>query len=155
MGELLQRRRASAEERLARLGAELGPALPVVDGKACVYVTGSFGRGEASSHSDLDLFTVGQLQAPGLVQLDGMLLNAAQRLGFPEFAGDAEYLKHHTVDALVGTLGKPDDDATNTFTARLLMLLESRPLLEEAVYQATIRNVIGAYWRDYHDHKEE
>jgi predicted nucleotidyltransferase len=28
----------------------------IVKSKACVYATGSFGRGEASMHSDLDLF---------------------------------------------------------------------------------------------------
>jgi hypothetical protein len=49
------------------------------------------------------------------------------------------------------TLGTPEDDVTNTFTARLLLLLESCSLVEEAVYKEVIEEVIAAYWRDYED----
>ncbi len=53
------------------------------------------------------------------------------------------------------TLGTPEDDATNTLTGRLLLLLESRPLLGKQVYSEVIRTVIEAYWRDYQDHKDD
>ncbi len=49
----------------------------------------------------------------------------------------------------------PEDDATNTLTARLLLLLESCPLVESAVYQDVTGQVIAAYWRDYEDHKAD
>jgi hypothetical protein len=35
----------------------------------------------------------------------------------------------------------------------LLLLLESRPLLDSEVYREVIADVIAAYWRDYEDHK--
>lgn len=54
---------------------------------------------------------------------------------------------------LVSTLGKPDDDASNTFTARLLLLLESKSLLGDDVYIEAIADVIASYWRDFADHK--
>src|SRR5262249_36221355 len=47
------------------------------------------------------------------------------------------------------------DDATNTFTARLLLLLESRPLLGSAVYSRAVEKVVDAYWRDYQDHRHD
>jgi len=136
-------------------------------GKACVYATGSFGRGEASSHSDLDLFIVGKRNGkPGpdqkegslLKQLDDILIKAdlieaTRELGIPEFSGDGRYLTHYSVHEFTKTLGTPEDDVTNTFTARLLLLLESCSLLEESVYAEVIEDVIAAYWRDYEDHK--
>jgi hypothetical protein len=55
----------------------------------------------------------------------------------------------------VGTLGKPEDDVENTFTARLLLLLESFPLIGESVYQQITNDVIVAYWKDYEGHKSD
>jgi predicted nucleotidyltransferase len=166
MGELLERRRASSKERLERLRTELSQASARLHDKACVYVTGSFGRGEASEHSDLDLFIVGRatqketgtisaLSRLNQICVKADLVHATRQLKFEEFSGDGEYLEHYTVQQLVKSLGKPDDDASNTFTARLLLLLESRPLLEETVYKEAIESVIAAYWRDYEDHKDE
>ena len=62
---------------------------------------------------------------------------------------------HYAAHELTDTLGKPEDDVTNTFTARLLLLLESRPLLEATVYDEVTREVVAAYWRDYEDHKTD
>lgn len=76
-------------------------------------------------------------------------------LGIPEFSGDGEYLVHYTIRTLIRNLGTPEDDAQNTFTARLLLLLESRPLLDQGVYRQATEDVIAAYWRDYEDHKNE
>jgi hypothetical protein len=59
------------------------------------------------------------------------------------------------VHQLVKTLGTPEDGAKNTFTARLLLLLESRGLLNASVYEHVIEEVIRAYWRDYEAHKNE
>ena len=137
------------------------------------YATGSFGRCEASEHSDLDLFIAGKSEkiARGdgsgedfgqrnlLNHLDEIcvqaeLIQAARGLGFPEFSGDGRYLDHHSVYEFTNTLGTEKDDVANTFTARLLLLLESKPLLEDAVYNEIVQNVIESYWRDYEDHQD-
>jgi hypothetical protein len=78
-----------------------------------------------------------------------------RELSIPEFSGDGRYLAHYAAHELTDTLGRPEDDVTNTFTARLLLLLESRPLLETTVYQEVTREVVAAYWRDYEDHKTD
>lgn len=136
MGALLNERRKQTEDRLARFNTELKTAATIARDKACVYATGSFARGEAGTHSDLDLFIVGRVDGDErtLRKLDEICLKAeliemTRTLSIPDFSGDGEYLRHYTVDELVGSLGSSNDDATNTFTARLLLLLESRPLV--------------------------
>lgn len=162
MGDLLERRRAKTDERIGELKAELKEAEKLAADKACVYMTGSFGRGEASGYSDLDLFIAGKHRdsKPLLTGLDETLLKATlikatRKLGIPDFSGDGEYLQHYSVYQLVKTLGTPEDDAKNTFTARLLLVLESKSLLGGDVYEHVIAEAIHAYWRDYEDHKDD
>lgn len=166
MGALSERRRQTSN-RITELRKHLQAAEAIAAGKACVYATGSFGRGEASEHSDLDLFIVGRRNGkPGsdgkegslLKRLDDIrvkaeLIEVTRAMAIPEFSGDGRYLVHYSVDDFTKTLGTPQDDVTNTFTARLLLLLESCPLVEEAVYHEIIEDVVAAYWRDYEDHK--
>lgn len=168
MGELANRR-SETERRISEIREQLKDAEAIAKGKASVYVTGSFGRREASSYSDLDLFIVGKRDgreaADGkegslLRRLDEICLKAdlievTRNLEIPEFSGDGRYLAHYSVHEFTKTLGTPEDDVTNTFTARLLLLLESCPLLEESVYREITEEVVAAYWRDYEDHKSD
>jgi hypothetical protein len=163
VGNLIKRRRAETDNRLSKIQALLKGAAKIAGGKGCVYATGSFGRGEASQFSDLDLFIVGQTLADGgraLGNLDEIcikadLVDATRKLKIPDFSGDGVYLVHYTIDELVDALGTSKDDSSNTFTARLLLLLESQPLIGKEVYTQAIDKVIMAYWRDFEDHKKE
>jgi hypothetical protein len=168
MGQLADRR-SEANRRIATLRERLAEAETLAKGKACVFATGSFGRREASAHNDLDLFIVGKRNGnPGRDGKQGSLLNrldeicikadlilATREMGIPEFSGDGRYLTHYSVDEFTKTLGTPEDDVTNTFTARVLLLLESCPLLEPEVYKEITGEVVAAYWRDYEDHKAD
>jgi len=164
MRELAERRKQTSE-RLQQIRNGLTDTEALANNKACVYATGSFGRCEASKFSDLDVFIVGKNRPDGkegsaLAQLDaiciqGDLIRLARQMGFPPFSGDGKYLTHHAVGDLTDTLGTPEDDATNTFTARLLLLLESCPLVGEKVHTEIKEEVIDAYWRDYDDHQAE
>ena len=163
----LPARRLQTKERIGEIRSELGPAAKLADGKACVYATGSYGRAEASKFSDLDLFILGKND--GIVGPDGRegnllkrldeicikadLIEITRKMGISEFSGDGKYLIHYSVQELTKTLGTQEDDVTNTFTARLLLLLESRPLMGDGVYHEAVDDVIAAYWRDYEDHK--
>jgi predicted nucleotidyltransferase len=155
---LLSERRARASERLGALRSELDAVADRARGRACVYVTGSYGRGEASEHSDLDLFVVSLVEpndatwSVASAEVRRELDRARTECRFPSSAGTADFALEHHVDRLVGALGQPQDDAENTFTARLLLLLESRPLIEEVVYRDVIDRVLRAYWRDFEDH---
>jgi len=160
--DILERRRKETAERIKELQALLDAADKLCADKACVYVTGSFGRCETSQYSDLDLFIAGYgtSEKPDLSRLDEILVKAdlieATRIQkIPEFSGDGSYLKHYTVAELLQSLGTPHDDVSNTFTARLLLLLESGPLIGEAVYKRITNDVIAEYWGDYEDHKND
>ncbi len=166
MTGIIAERRASSSERLSQLSKRLTEATTICSHRACVFVTGSFGRGEGGPHSDLDVFIAGRShrdregnEVRELPRLDEICLKrelivATRELKFPEFSGDGEYVKLYTIDELVRTTGRPEDDATNTFTARLLLLLESRPLIGDAVYQEAIDSAIEKYWRDFKGHED-
>ncbi len=126
----------------------------------CIYVTGSFGRLEASEYSDLDLFFVhrGSSSSNSIPRirktlLDADLIRAVQDLQFPEFSNDGEYLTVHYLDDIRGAMGGPDDDFRNFFTARLLLLLESQPLFNDVLYEGILKEIIDSYWRDYPNHE--
>lgn len=78
MGEILNQRRKEAAQRVEELRKELLDAEKICGEKACVYAIGSFGRGEASPHSDLDLFIAGQgtPEKPVIRGLDEILIKA-------------------------------------------------------------------------------
>jgi predicted nucleotidyltransferase len=162
MGKVLETRRNNTRTRFQELQKQLNTAAKTAANRVCVYATGSFGRGEASDYSDLDLFIVGlgqknsrKLSRLQEICLEAELILATQRLRIPEFSGDGEYLVHYTQHELVEALGKRHDDANNTFAARLLLLLESKPVLGQRVYEQTIDSVIAKYWRDYADHEDD
>ena len=124
--------------------------------RLCIYVTGSFGRLEASEHSDLDVFFMHEgSHAKDAVPrirktlLDADLIRAAQELGFPQFSNDGQYLQIHYIDDILHNLGGPEDDFKNHFTARLLLLLESRPLHNPSLYRKFMKEIIDSYYRDY------
>lgn len=157
---MIEDRRAYTSDRFESLRQKLQEAEALCQGKACVYATGSFARGEAHQWSDLDLFIVGQesngkreLSRLDEIRVKADLIETTQAESIPEFSGDGKYLEHYTASHLIKTLGKPEDDATNTFTARLLLLLESKPLLGQDIYDRVLDEVVSAYWQDYIDHK--
>jgi predicted nucleotidyltransferase len=164
MGKVIEGRKKFSEDRFVLLRTELTDAPKICSDKACVYATGSFGRREASEHSDLDLFIValddkesqtndrGKLTRLDEILLKAELIRAARALRFPEFSKDGRFLQHHTSGQLIEATGKPDDDALNTFTARLLLLLESRALIGEEVHSMVINEVIAEYWEEFPSH---
>ena len=112
MGETLDIRRSTTNARFEQLRAELQEAEKLLANKACVYATGSFGRGEAGAFSDLDVFIAGKAEGNDrlLSPLDEILVKAdliaaVRKLNIPDFSGDGEYLTHYTVHELVKTLG--------------------------------------------------
>lgn len=58
MGKVIEERRQFSDGRFQLLRDSLDKAEEICGDRACVYATGSFGRREASEHSDIDLFIV-------------------------------------------------------------------------------------------------
>jgi hypothetical protein len=163
MGRIIEDRRQFSDERFEGLRKSLKLAPEICADKACIYAGGSFGRREASRFSDLDLFIVSlSYQKDGIDQsylsklneilLKAELIRAAKELQFPEFSQDGRFLQHHTGRRLIKSTGNQYDDYENTFTARLLLLLESKPLAGAEVHARVIDDVIERYWREFPDY---
>ncbi|UWR10890.1 nucleotidyltransferase domain-containing protein [Sulfitobacter mediterraneus] len=159
-----------SKQKLESLSSSLETAAQLIENKACVYATGSYGRLEAGPESDLDLFIVsvtgdkmeeGDEEYPRLlsgieeIKLQYHLIQCVEDNGLPEFDGDGKYLVCHTFHGFVEYLGSREDDAKNTLTGRLLLLLESRPLLGHQIYEDLVAHVVGHYFRDFADNRGE
>lgn len=160
--KLLTRRGCFSRERLERLRGEISGISELKDlPNLCIYVTGSYGRHEASEFSDCDLFFIYD-EAKGVsiprlnkVLIDSDIIKACREMGFPEFSDDGEYLEIHSLQEIKRELGGRHDDYKNYFTARLLLLLESKPLYNSKLYNRIVSDVIDAYYRDYHNHEDD
>ena len=164
----LERRRRYTKDTLEQLREKMANAPHYLASNACICVIGSFGRGEASQFSDADAFIVGKSEPVGgtggsrslLRPLDAIcvkaeMVKAVRQLGIRDFDGDGRYLISHHVNELIETLGTPNDDVVNTFTHRLLLLLEGYPVVGEDVYDDITQLIIAKYWRDYGDHEDD
>jgi hypothetical protein len=165
MGKIIEERRKFSDARFELLRKSIEQAQTLCADKACVYATGSFGRSEANSHSDIDLFIVSlsddvdehRTVRSRLSKLDEILLKAelirvSQKLEFPPFSKDGQFLQQHTAWKLIKSTGDQYDDAENAFTARLLLLLESKPLIANDVHAKIINDVIAKYWSEFPRH---
>jgi hypothetical protein len=132
------------------------------DEPLCVYATGSYGRLEAWEGSDIDLFFLYDDAEPRkrfafttFVRLAACLVDATEDMGFPPFSGDGKYLDVGYVKQMEEVLGSPQDDSINAFTARMLLLLESRPVHHAELYDRLLERVISFYYRDFPDHSSD
>jgi hypothetical protein len=154
-------RREYSLSRLAELGRHLDPREAVVaERPLCTYATGSYGRLEAGPSSDIDLFFLcdfggdGEFPFTVFVRLAAAIIEATEEMGFPPFTGDGQYLEVHHVERMENVLGSPEDDSINAFTARMLLLLESRPVFAPGLYDKLLERVVSFYFRDYVDHPD-
>lgn len=153
-----------SSEKLGSVKKSLSTAEELVGQRVCVYATGSYGRLEAGPNSDLDLFIVSDVVArksengpksermlSGIdeIKLQYHLICCVKENKLPDFDGDGKYLSCHTFEEYVKYLGGPDDDAKNSLTGRLLLLLESKPLIGFTEYDRLIDHVIEKYFLDY------
>ncbi|MDX6682309.1 MAG: hypothetical protein QOG94_2348 [Solirubrobacteraceae bacterium] len=158
-----QTRREYSAQRLRELGGRLEALNPLLrDHPLCVYATGSYGRLEGWSGSDIDLFFLydgaddsRRFPWTTFLRLSSRLIEATEEMGFPPFSGDGRYLEVQYVHEMEKVLGSPRDDSLNAFTARMLLVLESRPLHDDELYQRLLKRIIGFYYRDYEDHPDD
>lgn len=148
--------------RLRELGSALDAASLLDGHPLCVYVTGSYGRLEAWSGSDIDPFFLydsadqsERFPWTSFVRLSARLIDTANEMQFPPFSQDGRYLEVQYVSEMERVLGSPNDDSLNAFTARMLLLLESQPLHDGSVYERLLERIIGFYYRDFEDHADD
>jgi predicted nucleotidyltransferase len=148
------------------LDERLSPILNNYDTESlCLYVTGSYGRREASESSDLDIFFIENNREANhrnitnidITRVKAEVIRISEEMIFPAFSNDGQYLEMHSLKDILDVLGGREDDFKNYFTARVLLLLESYPVYDKdgRAYQVTLDNVIESYYRDYHDHETD
>ncbi len=125
----------------------------------CIYATGSYGRHEASENSDIDLFFLDAKEESPTSNIDKTLINAqviktCRAMKLPEFSKDGGYLTIHNIKDILFNLGSPVDDYKNYFTARMLLLLESKPIYNEELHELCIKKIIERYFIDFPDHSK-
>ncbi len=116
----------------------------------CVFAAGSLGRYETGQISDLDLFIVSSKKIGKLdeYKLFSDLIRLNEDLHLPEFSSDGKFLKVHHLEELIKATGDDKDDLENQFTTRLLLLLESKPISNDTLYEECLAQVLGNYFRD-------
>lgn len=129
-------------------------------GEICVYACGSLGRLELTEHSDLDLFFISLHKGekdPMDIKLNqyrffSKMYDINQEMGFSEPSKGGAYWTFIKKDCLLD-IGSRSEDYNNSFTARLLLLLESRLIYNESGYNLLVKETIGRYFRDFEEHK--
>lgn len=145
--------------RLNVLRGEVGKIEELAKNTLCIYTTGSYGRHEASENSDLDLFFLDADEERPTSNIDKTLINAkviqiCRAMKLPEFSKDGGYLTIHNIGDILLNLGSPIDDYKNYFTARMLLLLESKPIYNEELHAKCIEKIIERYFIDFPDHSK-
>ncbi len=127
-----------------------------------VFGAGSYARHEASKYSDIDLFFLCRKGRNKQInprtkelRMFGKMIEVVEQLKFPNFSNDCQYLNVLSTGDILQHLGSPTDDHENYFTARMLLLLESKCLYGDKIYNKVIAEIVHSYFADYPNHSHE
>ena len=117
---LAERNRRSGA-RLDSVREALNESPMVRDNPLAIFCAGSLARMESGRKSDLDLFVTAEAgdhhselrRRLFQITLFSELMAINQRLGFPPFGNDGEYLKVYFTEDLTSRTGSPSDDSEN------------------------------------------
>ena len=151
----LAERNRRSKARLGDVREALNESDLVRDKPLAIFCAGSLARMESGTKSDLDLFVTAKAGRHGEVRkhlfqiaLFSELMAINGQLGFPPFSNDGEYLKVYFMEDLTSRTGSPRDDSENLFTTRMLLMLESQPIVHEDIYREHLRTILELYYRD-------
>lgn len=119
------------------------------------YAVGSVGRLEAGPHSDIDIFFVIQPedknQSFNLMKIKAFadFIKITEQLELPPLSNDGKYLEILSIEDMEKEFGAPSDDFNNLFTARMLLILESKWLFNKDSYEIILDRILETYFRDY------
>ncbi|MDP1680201.1 MAG: hypothetical protein Q8L39_00305 [Burkholderiales bacterium] len=154
----LQERSSYSKELLTNVRNKLQTFPSCNSAHLCIYAAGSLARQETGRVSDLDLFFIGycptrdankrSIMRTHEIQIFADLIKLNSDLKLEPFSADGQYLKIHELDHIIGGTGSLEDDSENLFTTRLLLLLESKVIAGQPVYEQAVDRVLEMYFRD-------
>ncbi len=163
--EIIENTKAKSLNILDEIRRKMCQKFPIEDERyenICVYACGSLGRLEMTKNSDLDLFFISlhDGKADPMEQnlnkyiFFSKLYDINHTMEFPDPSKGGEYWSFiNKTDFL--DIGSRKEDFNNSFTARLLFMLESKPLYNEGAYNQLLKETISKYFVDYQDHQDE
>jgi hypothetical protein len=69
-------------------------------------------------------------------------------LGLGPLSNDGQFLKVYSLEDMLKSLGAPQDDSENSFTARMLLLLESKSVWNDDIFEDATKQIVEHYFRD-------
>ncbi|GGD39635.1 hypothetical protein [Pseudoxanthomonas indica] len=115
------------------------------------FCAGSLSRLESGKNSDLDIFIVSNGSDVPPLKTARILTRVAdlnEKLGFPPFSDELRYMKIYSRKDIVEDTGKPRDDSENSFTTRMLLLLEGSSLCNQVLHDEVVTEICTNYFRD-------
>jgi hypothetical protein len=124
--------------------------------KIIVAVAGSLGRMDASfGISDFDYLLLLDDESIDGNAIDAKLREVAAELNLPPPNPHGAFVKPIGVEELIRRTGSPDEDVA-TMAKRLLLLMESKPVYNEAGFKNVIERILAKYLgRVTQDHSKE
>lgn len=130
----------------------------------CIYVCGSLGRLEMTVNSDLDLFFISLNDENNKVRNISSNINKYlffselyrinNKLKYEDPSREGLYWDFISKKNLLD-IGSNIEDYNNGFTARMLLILESKPIINEDAYNKLAIEIIDKYFKDYIYHKKD
>lgn len=158
--------KVQSQEKLRNLIEKLKHAYPqdnTFHKRVCIYACGSLGRLEMAENSDLDLFFIimnsgkkGKEELCSNIEkynFFSKLHDINKNLAYKEPSKNGIYWDFISQDKLLD-IGSREEDFNNSFTARMLLLLESKPLYNEKSYNRLVNLIVKKYFIDYKGHSE-
>ncbi|MNX81725.1 Nucleotidyltransferase domain protein [compost metagenome] len=165
IAKFYEKRRAFSESQISEFSKRLQKSkhLSAFD-NLLIYSAGSYARGEASPFSDIDLFFIHndidnpEIEDPrlkGIRAIASVIREMEEGMDFPPPSNDGQFLSVVKLSDVLEHLGGMEDDYRNHFTARMLLMLESRVIYSPDDYRSVMSKIVESYMRDYGDHIEE
>jgi predicted nucleotidyltransferase len=150
------KRRQESQELINKLKDQIKIIEAIDANNITIFVAGSLGRMEFGIKSDIDFFLIAEERVNKLknIEILGQLINLNHQLKLPEFSNDGRFLRIHCLDDMIIKTGSPNDDHENLFTTRILLMLESRAILNEDLYQNALKKIIKNYFKDKKGHED-
>lgn len=163
--EIMERTKEVSLQKLDELRTKMTQAFPAQDEKykgICVYACGSLGRLEMTLNSDLDLFFVSMNDCEEDLMKKNLnrylffakLYEINREMEFSEPSKCGEYWDFINKNDMLD-IGSRKEDFNNSFTTRLLLVLESKPIFNMEAYDHLVEETVNRYFVDYDDHQNE
>ena len=161
--DILDKSKNDSREKLIKLKEEIESTFKEKNDfyeNLCIYACGSLGRLEVMNDSDLDLFFIladkgdEAFKCSNLDKYDffAKLHTINKNNNFKRPTKEGLYWEFISQKDLLD-IGSRKEDYINSFTARMLLILESTPLYNDALYNTLIDKVLHKYFKDFDDHE--